>query len=764
MDMHLSAGASAFCVYELLVENYGKHLANSTRRVPFSATKILNLTGGIFVLWTVDEPDRLPGARPRPQRPPRRFHPLEGGSTCARLLAGLSVSAWWLGSTLAPLGLDNHIQLYLAVCFDRSLDRHAWHCSLLLLGGWHPVTLTKRPNGSAGPSLPLLSWSDLVGTYSNVGARFAERFILDSSSSVLIAVTEGAIAGHSQRSVGEERILSPVRTSDVILLVVEAEKGDAAEELALRLAVRRTLGVDDQGNPWRVERLFRATGPEATALDRYYRVSGSVDAPAHRFEQAAFELAYRLSDVTGFHVEPDLPSSSFAPPEPDFTETLEAEVHLPASEPHAWALDAIRCRSAWQLPPEPGGASQGEGITIAHPDTGYTDHRDARADTFDLRRDRDFLANDDALDPLDTFTARPLVNPGHGTSTASVLAARKVTSIEGVAPKTTIVPLRTIKSVVQVFDSDVARAVDYARQIGAHVVSMSLGGTGFRGLREAIDHAVSEGLIVLAAAGNQVRFVVAPANYPNCIAVAATNADDVPWKGSSAGKKVAISAPGESVWVATYRFETPSGPQPILRRHHGTSFAVAHVAGAAALWLAHHGREALIERYGRHRLQAVFLHLIATRGHRRPGEWDEQNFGVGILDAEALLKASLPERSDVDSMTPELALEASATRPAGERVAVLFPDLTADQVEERLAALFGVSGDALAAKLDRYEAELVRMCSERPEAWNTFMSAEIDGASALDASATEAAPDVALAASVARFGSPTLAQNLEVGQ
>jgi len=551
----------------------------------------------------------------------------------------------------------------------------------------------------------------------------------------------------------------------VILLVVEAETGDAAEELALRLAVRRTLGVDDQGNPWRVERLFRATGPEATALDRYYRVSGSVDAPAHRFEQAAFELAYRLSDVTGFHVEPDLPSSSFAPPEPDFTETLEADVHLPGSDPHAWALDAIRCRSAWQLPPEPGGASQGEGITIAHPDTGYTDHRDARADTFDLRRDRDFLANDDdALDPLDTFTARPLVNPGHGTSTASVLAARKVTSIEGVAPKTTIVPLRTIKSVVQVFDSDVARAVDYARQIGAHVVSMSLGGTGFRGLREAIDHAVSEGLIVLAAAGNQVRFVVAPANYPNCIAVAATNADDVPWNGSSAGKKVAISAPGESVWVATYRFETPSGPQPILRRHHGTSFAVAHVAGAAALWLAHHGREALIERYGRHRLQAVFLHLIATRGHRRPGEWDEQNFGVGILDAEALLKASLPERSDVDSMTPELALEASTTRPAGERVAVLFPDLTADQVEERLAALFGVSGDALAAKLDRYEAELVRMFSERPEAWNTFMSAEIDGASALDASATEAAPDVALAASVARFGSPTLARNLEVGQ
>jgi subtilisin family serine protease len=526
------------------------------------------------------------------------------------------------------------------------------------------------------------------------------------------------------------------------------------------------LGVDDRGGPWHVERLFRATGSEMTDLDRYFRVSGSVDAPSHRFDQAAFELAYRLSDATGFHVEPDLPSSPFAPSEPDFTEASEAEVHVPSSESRDWALDAIRCREAWQLPPKPGSMSQGEGITIAHPDTGYTDHDAAHATAFDLRRDRDFLANDDdALDPLDTWTARPLINPGHGTSTASVLAARKVTSIEGVAPKATIVPLRTIKSVVQVFDSDVARAVDYARQIGAHVVSMSLGGAGFRGLRRAIDLAVSEGLIVLAAAGNEVRFVVAPANYPNCIAVAATNADDAPWTGSSAGPKVAISAPGESVWVATYRFEPPSGPLPIIRRHHGTSFAVAHVAGAAALWLAYHGREALIERYGRDRLQAVFLHLIATRAHRRPGGWDGRNYGAGVLDAEALLKAPLPDQKDVDDMTPGLTLEARTTTPAGDRVAVLFPDLTPDEVEKRLATLFGVRGDALSAKLDRYEAELVRMFSERPEVWKAFMSAEIDSASPMESStAADTTRDAALAASVARFGSPNLTRNLEAGQ
>jgi subtilisin family serine protease len=564
------------------------------------------------------------------------------------------------------------------------------------------------------------------------------------------------------------RFVSPERTSDVILLVVETNTGDAGEELFLRRAVSDTLGLDDSGRPWYVERLFPATGPEPDALDRYFRVSGSVDAPPQRFEQAAFELAYRLSDATGFHVEPDLPSSSFAPPEPDFAEALgpERTLHLPGSEPRDWALDTIRCREAWELPPGPGGTTHGEGTVIAHPDTGYTDHPDAGVAAFDLRRDRDLLGNDDdASDPLDTWRARPFVNPGHGTSTASVLAGRLVTNIEGVAPRATVVPLRTIKSVVQVFDSDVARAVDYARRIGAHVVSMSLGGTGFLGLREAIDHAVAEGLIVLAAAGNEVRFIVAPAIYPNCIAVAATNAEDRPWSGSSRGAKVAVSAPGESVWVATYRFEPPSGPRPVLRRHHGTSFAVAHTAGAAALWIAHHGREALIERYGRSRLQSVFLHLVATHGHRRPEGWDHRNFGVGLLDAQALLAAPLPAPADVEDVVPELAPEAVAAAPAGERVAALFPDLTADEVDARLAALFGARGDALSARLDRYEAELVRMFSERPEAWEAFMAAAVDGARPPEATAAAtAASDVALTSAVAQFGSPTLILDARTGR
>jgi serine protease len=50
----------------------------------------------------------------------------------------------------------------------------------------------------------------------------------------------------------------------------------------------------------------------------------------------------------------------------------------------------------------------------------------------------------------------------------------------GVAPRADLVPIRAVESVVQFFDSDVARAVEHARLVNCHVVSMSLGGTGFR--------------------------------------------------------------------------------------------------------------------------------------------------------------------------------------------------------------------------------------------------------------------------------------------
>jgi hypothetical protein len=67
------------------------------------------------------------------------------------------------------------------------------------------------------------------------------------------------------------------------------------------------------------------------------------------------------------------------------------------------------------------------------------------------------------------------------------------------------------------------------------VYSLSSGGSGFEPRRRLtsgslswLTHfwrrgAVADGMIVMAAAGSKVTFVVAPASYPECLAVAATN-------------------------------------------------------------------------------------------------------------------------------------------------------------------------------------------------------------------------------------------------
>ena len=513
--------------------------------------------------------------------------------------------------------------------------------------------------------------------------------------------------------------MKPDREATFLRLLVELPSADGQAEDRLRAVVRETMGLDASGTPWMVAPLFEPDpgGPDRL-LGRFFAVTGHVVAtPTYPLQHLAFELARGLTGQGVGLVQPDLPSSAYAPVappgrpgEPSFSAGGRPATHLPGAAAEMWALDKVRCRQAWTLPAA-GGAQMGAGIVIGHPDTGFTDHPELEPDMFDLARDWDIINNDgDAHDPLERRWWFPLDSPGHGTSTASVLAGRQRGRITGVAPLATVVPLRTVKSVVQVFDGDVAKAIERARTSGCHVISMSLGGVGFfSGLQAAIRRAVADGLIVCAAAGNKVGFVVAPARFPECVAVAATNADDRRWDGSSHGPEVDVSAPGESVWVADLRLDERP-PRYDVSQHSGTSFAVTHVAGVAALWLAHHGREALIARYGRGRLQAAFLHLVRTPGSRQPPGWDASQYGVGIIDAVALLQAPLPNPDQL-AAAPAAAAVAARSAPL-DRLHALFPELSRDELAGRLAKLLDVDQQHLNEQLEFYGAELAYLAAE----------------------------------------------------
>jgi subtilisin family serine protease len=550
--------------------------------------------------------------------------------------------------------------------------------------------------------------------------------------------------------------VKPDREATFLRLLVEAPSGDDQQEAALRRVVRETLRLDAIGRPWRVARLFEPIGGQVDpALTRFFEVTGYVVAtPTYPLQKLGFELAYGLAGRGVGAVQPDLPSGAFAPDpapdlpaEPGLRAADASSQHLPGTDVPTWALDNIRCRDAWTVPP--GSAAMGAGIVIGQPDTGFTDHPELGDNALDLTRDWDLLRDDDdAHDPLERRWWFPLDSPGHGTSTASVIVSREQLRVTGAAPRSTLVPLRTVKSVVQVFDGDVAKAVDRAHRTGCHVISMSLGGVGFfNGLQATIRRAVEDGVIVCAAAGNKVGFVVAPARFPECIAVAATNIQDRPWTGSSRGSEVDVAAPGESVWVADVRLNE-SPPRYDVSRHSGTSFAVTLVAATAALWLARHDRDQLIVRYGRNRIQAAFLHLVRTTGHRRPGGWDGDRYGVGIIDAQALLAAPLPA---ADAVTDALAADAPLVSDPLSKLNGLVPELSREELADRLSGILGVEQGELDEYLERFGAELAYLLSEDATVRSRLGASEpADAASEMPALAVE----------LARLASPSLATQI----
>ena len=526
------------------------------------------------------------------------------------------------------------------------------------------------------------------------------------------------------------------RQTTFLRLLVELPAADSASRRTLREAVRSTLDPDADGQPWQIARLFPA---DPTALEdvaaRFVTVSGLIESSTvYPVSKAAFDLARRLADATQFRVEPDLPTSVYdprsldrvAPGLPVARGAGPDRPPLPEATRKDWALKLIRAPEARKLKPPDDGLKDGKGCVVGHPDTGYTEHPELGGQMLDLTKDRDILEGDDeALDPLEQGIFGK-GNPGHGTKTSSVIASRVSGEVTGVAPAASVMPIRTIVSVAQIFDGDVAKAIDYARRSGCHVISMSLGGFGFTGLRAAIQLAIADGLIVLAAAGNEVlgnRRVVAPANYEECIAVAATNALDRPWIGSCRGKEVDISAPGESVWVAQTS-KAGRGRRYSVTQGSGTSFAVAHVAGVAALWVAFHGRDDLLERYGKPGIQGAFKTVFQETA-REPQEWNERDFGPGIIDAEAVLTHPLP-----DAPARPQALLPSPRTDDVERLLSVVPELSRAEVLKRVRTMFGTTAKTDRRTVARFGAELAYLLAENPDLREEFIDQGLPRAAA----------------------------------
>jgi thermitase len=173
-------------------------------------------------------------------------------------------------------------------------------------------------------------------------------------------------------------------------------------------------------------------------------------------------------------------------------------------------------------------------------------------------------------DGYNTFSQSQFAAFGHGTMVSGI--------IHLVAPTAQIMPLKAFHADGTGSLSDVLRAIYYAAQHNADVVSMSFDFTSYsRELENAVNYANRNGVICVASVGNDgQQITVYPAGLANVIGVASTTNNDTLSSFSNYGQPpVWVAAPGEGI-VTTYPYGTYAAGW-------GTSFSTPFVSGTAAL-------------------------------------------------------------------------------------------------------------------------------------------------------------------------------------
>ncbi len=235
---------------------------------------------------------------------------------------------------------------------------------------------------------------------------------------------------------------------------------------------------------------------------------------------------------------------------PSYTPPLEAAYSSDDSHlAQRWGVSKIEAPQAWHI------AKGGQPTIVAILDTGIDE------------------GNQDLADKLAAevnFTDSPTSDDvyGHGTHMAGTIAA--------IAPECQLMNVKIADDAGKCQPSVVAKGIIWAADHGAGVINISLCMKSSPDLEEAVNYAWSLGVVIVAAAGNEGKSTpVYPAYYANCLAVAATDESDSLALLSGYGDWVDVAAPGVNIYSEL--------PHNQYGYKSGTSPAVAHVSGAAAL-------------------------------------------------------------------------------------------------------------------------------------------------------------------------------------
>jgi thermitase len=250
--------------------------------------------------------------------------------------------------------------------------------------------------------------------------------------------------------------------------------------------------------------------------------------------------------------------------EPDYY--ASALLTLPPSDPYypqQWNLPMIGAPALWDALSE-----TPTSVRVAVIDSGVCfDHPDMPALYADFQYD---YVENDAI-PQDEY--------GHGCGVTGVIASQNNTiGTMGIAPFVEIMPLRVLNENGIGSYSNIARAIVDATNQGVAIINLSLGGLqSSNTLKSAVDYALEQGVIMIAAAGNSGGDTpLYPARYDGVIAVGSVNREAKISTFNHQG--VELFAPGEDIIVPHIN----NG----MVVSSGTSFAAPHITGIIALKLS----------------------------------------------------------------------------------------------------------------------------------------------------------------------------------
>ena len=179
----------------------------------------------------------------------------------------------------------------------------------------------------------------------------------------------------------------------------------------------------------------------------------------------------------------------------------------------------------------------------------------------------------------------PMDDHRHGTHVAGTIGAvtNNATGVAGVTWQPQLMALKFLASNGSGTVFNAIRAIEYAIGEGAQIMNNSWGGGGFsQALEDAIEAADAEGILFVAAAGNdnndndQSPFYPASYDLANVVSVMASDqADNKAGFSNFGANSVDIAAPGVDILSTVLADNYAS--------FNGTSMAAPHISGAAAL-------------------------------------------------------------------------------------------------------------------------------------------------------------------------------------